>query len=74
MAGGGTHLNPRLVVCMFGGMLCGISAGALAVAAGWGFLIGLALYSGVGSVALVVLTVALPQRVPSLRRRRPAFA
>ena len=44
----------------------------LAVAAGWGLLVGLALYSGVGSVTLVVLAVALPQRVPALMRLAPA--
>jgi hypothetical protein len=52
-----------------------VAAGS-AVAAGWGFLIGLAIYSGVGSVTLVVLALALPQRVPALMhlRRRPALA
>ena len=75
MAGGGTHLNPRLVVCMFGGMLCGMWRPVPCGGGRLGLPVGLALYSGVGSVALVVLAVALPQRVPSLRmRRRPALA
>jgi hypothetical protein len=61
---------------MLGGMLCGLSAGALAVAAGWGLLAGLGVYSGVGSSALVVLALALPESRPTLARwrRRPAFA
>jgi hypothetical protein len=61
---------------MFGAMLCGISAGVLAFAAGLGILVGLALYSGVGSLALLILALTLPDRRPELSRsgRRPAFA
>ena len=49
---------------------------ALAAAAGWGLLAGLALYSGVGNLALVVLAIALPERLPAFPhlRRRPALA
>ena len=69
-------MNRRLVVCLFGAVVCALVAAGSAVAAGWGLLIGLAIYSGVGSVTLVVLAVALPQRVPALMhlRRRPALA
>jgi hypothetical protein len=69
-------LNGRLVVCLFAAIACALVAAGAAVAAGWGLLIGLAIYSGLGSVTLVVLAVALPQRVPALMhlRRRPALA
>ena len=69
-------MNRRLVVCLFGAVVSALVAAVPAVAAGWGLLAGLAVYSGVGSVALIVLAVALPQRAPALLRwrRRPALA
>jgi hypothetical protein len=69
-------LSGRLVMCLFGAFACAVVAAAWAVIVGWGLLAALALYSGVGSVALVVLSVIMPQRAPRLARprRRPAFA
>jgi hypothetical protein len=65
-----------LVVSLFGAIACAIVAAAWAVIAGWGLLVALGLYSGVGSIALVVLAALLPHRAPRFARprRRPAFA
>lgn len=46
-------VNPRLVVCLLSSMVLGICAAVLVVAAGWGILAAIAMYSLVGSVCLV---------------------
>lgn len=54
-------MNPRLVIALLGGMSIGLASAVLAVAAGWGLLAGFLIYSGIGSSALVVLTLAWPE-------------
>jgi hypothetical protein len=55
-------LNPRLVFSLCVALLAGMLAGGLAVAAGWGLLAGLLVYSGVGSSTLVTLALVWPDR------------
>jgi hypothetical protein len=71
-------LNPRLVFFLCVSMLAGVLAGGLAVAAGWGLLLGILLYSGVGSSTLVTLAFVWPDRpiqvvrTPACPAREPA--
>ena len=48
--------------------MVGLLAAALAVAAGWGLLVGLLLYSCAGSTALVAFSLAWAEPRPALAR------
>ena len=51
-------MNPRIVGCLFLSILVALLAAGAAVAAGWGFLLALAVYSAAGSITLVVSSAA----------------
>ncbi len=69
-------MNPRLVGCLFGSILAAAFAAGLTLAAGWGPLTALAVYSLWGSLVLVasiaVATVGATPAAEPVRATRTA--
>ena len=68
-----SHLNPRLVLGLFGAILVGLLTAVVTVAAGWGLLMGLVAYTLCGSATLVGISLVLARpRSAAVPAARPA--